>query len=454
MKNILKLWVTGLVLIPAVALAYGPQSVITSTGQPVKWTLPIAYDIESDLDVRGKSVSTLLDDAVAEWTAITESSILITKGSLGVSIDNDNVCCYLYDSAACPSASLTDGINPIVVDDDGSIVARFFGTANRFVVLGFAAIISYDSATGVAAKGEAVFNAACLNTVEITGCGSLSFSDDDFTSFIVHETGHFLGLNHTQVNDDAANDSDTSNDDLITTMYPIFTVGNGTNFKSPERDDKVGLAFLYPASDFASTTGKLSGTVKNSSGTQYQCANMIARNTTSSLSKTDAISFISGALSAGGTADGTYEILGLTAGQSYSVEAEPINANFTSSSGLPPCDGSGSNPGPSSKQFTDQTSGTTVSATAGSSATGVDFTLAGTSSLRLPTLEVGNVEQAPEQDEEIPDLDAESQQVIAADIAALELRSKNASSCSSSTVGTVTTGSSASSGGCSLIPGF
>lgn len=423
--------------LPAVQ-AYGPRSV-TSTGKTVKWELPVRLDIESDLSVRDKDVSGLLDVGLKMWSDVSEANLSYSKQDLGVAVDADNVCCYLYDTSACPKGPLTDGKNPIVIDDDGTVVAKFFGTSNRYTTLGFAAVISYDSDTGKAVKGEAVFNAACLSGVALSDCGSLSFSDDDFTSFIVHEIGHFLGLNHSQVNLDEADDSDTSNDDKITTMYPFFIPGNGSNFKTLEKDDKVGLAFLYPAGNFSSSTFTIQGTVFDTNGTtEFACANLIARNADSSKTRSDAVSFVSGQMCTGGafdkSCDGDYEIQGLDPTASYQVTVEAINKDIRGASGIPPCEGSGDQP-----TFTKQTLSGSTNAAAGATASSINFTLSGTS---------GNVNSLAVLASDVPEDDSLGESVSSDSILAIEAKSAT-DSCSSSS--TKDTDSSNSGGSCALL---
>lgn len=341
--------------LPATSRAIGPRAA-TVAGDAVKWSsIPVNVDLESDFDVRGKDVTSLVNAALTMWVDPTESDVSFNLRSLGVAVDDTNVCGFFYDSVACPNtATLSDGTNPLVIDEDGTIVADFFGTSNTFTTLGFASIISFNTASGNAVKGEAVFNAACLHGVEISGCergplptDDLSFTDDDFTSFIVHEIGHFLGLDHQQVNLTEATDSDTSNNDLITTMFPTFIIGNGANFKTPEIDDKAALAQLYPSSGFASSTWKITGTVLDSDGTtQLQCANLVARNVANP--RVDAISALSGDFAPAGTADGSFTILGLTPGASYTLDLEAIGSGFTGASGYTPCRGSNGEPSPPS----------------------------------------------------------------------------------------------------------
>lgn len=450
--NVYRWFIAALILADLLTLraeAIGPRSV-TSGGLAVKWSsMPVTVHLETDLDVRGKDVSTLVDEALSAWVDLTESDVTITKGTLDAAVDVDNVCCYLNDPGACPSGSTDDGLNPLVIDEDGSITADFFGSGNQFTTLGFAAITSSSASTGAAVKGVAVFNASCLSGIEEGGCTSLglSFSDDDFTSFIVHELGHFLGLDHSQVNLTEATDDDSSNDGLITTMFPIFVVGNGANFKTPDRDDQVGLAQLYPASSFSSDTWTITGTVFKADGaTGLQCANVIARNQSSA--RVDAVSALTGDFATAGTDDGTYTIPGLTAGATYTVEIEEIPDNsensFTEASGYTPCrGGSSGESGP--PQFDAQTSGTTYSKSAGQTQSDVNFTVAGLESL---VANVSPVREPPAQ------VRAEELTEIEEAIAGLEARSKRQSSCASSGGGGSggSTTSHLTGGSCNLIP--
>lgn len=424
--------------------AIGPRNV-TSGGSAVKWgSMPVTVHLETDMDVRGKDVLPLVQEALNTWADLSESDVTFTQGTLSAAVDNSNVCCFVFDPSACASGPTSDGTNPLVIDEDGDITASFFGVANKFTTLGFASIITFNSTTGEAVKGEAIFNAACLAGNAVSGCergaGSaddLSFSDDDFTSFIVHEIGHLLGLDHSQVNLTEATDGDSSNNGRITTMFPTFIVGNGSNFKTPEKDDKVGLAQLYPASGFASSTWKVTGTVFRTDGTTpLQCANVIARGTADP--RVDAVSALSGDFSPAGSAVGTYEILGLTAGQAYTVEVESIGSTFTGASGYTPCRGSSGESAP--PQFTSQAPATTYTHAGGETEAGVNFTVTGLSSLVL------------EEDLATLDLDEEASSeegAIEEDIAALELtyNLKDASPACSSGSGSSDSGG----GGCSLI---
>jgi len=352
--------------------AIGPRDV-TSGGAAVKWaSMPVTVHLESDLtitkDSQSRDLTSLISAALNQWVGLADSSVSFTLGSLGIAVDGSNACDVLYDSSKCPNGPTNDGKNPLVIDEDGSIMAKFFGAGNKFSTLGFASIISSNSSTGDAVRGEAVFNAACLKDFMVSGCSALGstftgFTDDDFTSFIVHEIGHFLGLDHSQVNLTEATDSDSSNDNLINTMFPTFKVGNGANFKVPHRDDQVALAQLYPSSSFTSNSWSMTGTVYNTDGTTgFQCANLVARRTDTP--RVDAISALSGDFAVANSSNGTYTLLGLASGVSYKIDVESIGSSFTLASGYTPCRGrSAGEPDP--PQFTKFTSSGSFTSTAG-----------------------------------------------------------------------------------------
>ena len=369
-----------LLLMSASAEAIGPRSV-TSSGLPVKWlSMPIDVDLESDLDLAGKDLSLLVEDALNTWKDLSDSDVTFQVNDLGVAVDaNDNdqdgfpdYCNFISGLGPCPTSNSisANGTNPLVIDEDAEITKDIFGLGNEFTTLGFAAIFTSNSITGGAIQGLAVFNASCLQGYELPGCttesGQLSFSDNDFTSFIVHELGHFLGLDHSQVNLTEAENDLNGDDQLITTMYPTFIVGNGASFKVPKRDDQVGLAQLYPSSSFTAGTWKITGKVYEEGGVQeFQCANLVARNVNNP--KVDAISAISGDFSLANSEDGSFEILGLIPGESYSLVVEPLDPQALGSSGYTPCRGVSSEPAP--PQFTTVTASRNFTGEAGDEVT-------------------------------------------------------------------------------------
>jgi hypothetical protein len=77
--------------------------------------------------------------------------------------ERGNVCDFFFDSIACPDDSnLGDGTNPLVIDEDGTIVADFFGAAAKFTTLGFASIIGSDPSSGRGGEGGGRFQRRLL----------------------------------------------------------------------------------------------------------------------------------------------------------------------------------------------------------------------------------------------------------------------------------------------------
>ncbi len=340
------LFCLSLLLAASSSHAIGPRDV-TDGGTAVKWAGgAVNVDVEQDVVVGSKNVSTLIDDALDAWDDLTQAELSITRRTLAADIDNTNVCDYLYASSACTTAPQNNGVNPLIIDEDGSITCRFFcdaaGARAQYIYLGFALISISNSTTGAAVKGGAVFNAACLSGQLESGCSTnhiSGFSDDDFTSFMVHEMGHFLGLDHSQVNRTEAENGLSADDSLINTMFPTFITGNGANFKTPNTDDIAGIAQLYPSASFTSGTWSLSGVLYNTDGTTgIQCGNIVARNTLTS--RIDAISALSGDFAEPGVTDGTFRLVGLTPGASYTLDVEAIGSAYRGASGYTPCRGS------------------------------------------------------------------------------------------------------------------
>lgn len=397
----LTVFVVACFLLPLPLKGYGPN-VIDSDGDVVVWDQPVIFDEEADLSLEscGQSLSGFVSGAFDTWSAAPEASLTTTGRSLGVAVDADNVCDYLYDVSACPngptSGPPTGGVNPIVFDEDGGITVLFFGVGNRYRTLGFAGIISYSVSTNRAVKGEGVINVACLDGCSAAGCPQ-TFSEDDVRSFIVHEGGHFLGMNHTQVN------IDESDSQYTQTMFALFSTGAGADIRVLNRDDEVGIANLYPdpAGSLTNNFCTVTGTVTDENGDEFQCANVIARNTDTTGNKNllDAISFVSGGDKTGGTSAsgrGDFTIKGLTPGETYQIDVEPISTDgqlSAPSSGIIPCNGGNGNP--SAPTFDEQTLSQTVTCSSGG-----DTTSAGTVQLSNTS---GNVSDGDDDDDDDDD---------------------------------------------------
>lgn len=123
----------------------------------------------------------------------------------------------------------------------------------------------------------------------------------DLQSVATHEIGHLLGLEHTGL--------------ARATMAP-FTDRGDVHQRTPDSDDRIGAALLYPDGGFLGTTGSVTGRV-TLAGVEVYLAHVVATSVTGRA--------VASALTA---PDGSYRIDGL-APDVYLVYAEPLDGPVT-----------------------------------------------------------------------------------------------------------------------------
>lgn len=125
----------------------------------------------------------------------------------------------------------------------------------------------------------------------------------DVQSVAMHEFGHALGLDHSGI--------------AHVMMFPFGDMGEGQQ-RTLATDDVVGIAYLYPAANFATATGTISGTVALDSKVAF-ASHVIVVDATSGIPVVDRLTNM----------DGTYKILGVPPG-SYNVLALPLGKDVNS----------------------------------------------------------------------------------------------------------------------------
>ncbi len=366
MKNSL-LWVVGVVLAVASppAHAAGPILVDTdSTGEAVIWQNgEIHYNLESGEEATlgtltnaeaVEMVDTLFDD----WKNITihggsTVSITLTEGnSLGVvdTADLDDHFTYCPADEDCPDenspfvvGSARTGESPILFDEDGSMTDAVQGSGASRSILGFAGPRVVERSGGILyiTEGQGILNGRFIDGVDTSSDPEVTI--EEFRGAIFHELGHFMGLDHTQVNLASAvqylND-DTSEAEAIPTMFPLFIAGEAQ--ATPHFDDKISLSTLYPSAEFTDSFCRLEGVAyRADEATELQGVNVIVSSEADPLNESE--SFVSGSLYAGSGSDcsatvGDFVLPGLMPGTAYTLSFEKLSQVFTGGSSVEPCD--------------------------------------------------------------------------------------------------------------------
>jgi len=314
---------------------------VNGNGDPLVWGVnPIPFNPDrgtlGTLD-NAAAVQAVLDD-FGVWAAVPTANISFTNaGALPVDVTVANYLSYL---GVCG-----DGLSPIIFDTDGSITDDAFGPGASNDILGFASPECGSFVPPQIAEGVAVLNGKWIDGVDSPSNPEIPLAD--FKGVFVHEFGHYVNLDHSQINLVEGFDDDPSNDDAVATMFPFLATGTST----PHLDDQVAVSTLYPAASFASGFGTITGTIFRADGvTPFQGAYVIARQVGDP--RLTAVGYASGARyfpsNTGGppapALRGLYEIPGLPAG-SYTVEIEPVSHFFTDGSSVGPLDPPAALPG-------------------------------------------------------------------------------------------------------------
>jgi len=181
MKIFIKRVLAALVSFCAVAASAGgvytgdqvPACVTTALKYP--GTVTFNYDLGGLGSRTNATAATIVNTALATWTNVSTATITLSRGAdLPVNVTNANYTTYLDN--------FSDVYNPVIYDD-GTITQLVTGDSAH--VLGFAGSAYNGSCQFVG--GQAVIN------------GGYVGSDALFTTVITHELGHFIGLDHTQI---------------------------------------------------------------------------------------------------------------------------------------------------------------------------------------------------------------------------------------------------------------
>ncbi|GEM_PF-5147902 len=316
----------------------GGPLLVNTQGVPFVWRrsrIPYTPDRGRLGALTNEQAINLVARAFQVWEDVTLSRVRFRQdGRLGFDVTERNVLAFLNQVIGeCQSGR--ECTSPIIFDTNGRIIDALLGTGASRTVLGFAGPTVFRT-DGVYLQARAVLNGR--------------FPPSDLLGTAVHEFGHYIGLDHTQLNAAAAFDSTSRNDDQVPTMFPFIVEGA----EVLHLDDEVAVSALYPDFREFRERGTISGHILLPDGTGFQGANVIARSVDDP--RLVAVSSVSGFLHTGtrngpdfGSDDpellGFYELPGLPPGR-YTVEIEQIRFDFTGGSSVGPLDPPAELPGP------------------------------------------------------------------------------------------------------------
>jgi hypothetical protein len=278
--------------------------------------MPIPYAVDQGElgNFSNSQAAAIVDDCFGVWQSVPTASISFKNaGFLPEDVNKNNYEPY-FDSDA-------DGVSPVIFDSDGGIIDDLYGYGASDYIIGFSgSAADYDASGGwYYTEGLTLIN----------GRFTELFTPAIFKATFVHEFGHFIGLDHTQINLQYVHDNDTANDIYVPTMFPTAT-DDDTPLGELNPDDEAALTMLYPAGRIVDAAyGRISGTLYWRSGLPARGANIVA--VKQGDERMSQFSSVSDYCMQG---DGSFEML-VTPG-TYSFFVEPVYPLFTGGSSVGP----------------------------------------------------------------------------------------------------------------------
>jgi hypothetical protein len=382
--------IIGLLLGAGTAFGGGPLYVGGPTfggdGKVLTWDpakMPIQYRVDPGPMASSANGSVVIDHAagvqriqnmLAVWQGIPNAAISFSNAGPITAVgsytggDVSTVAQYNDVVGSCKAGSQ----NPIIFDANGSLM-KALGVPDE--VIGYTNICAVDGAAGHITAAMITLNGKMQDGVDADNATPPNYelTANQFDESITHEFGHFIGLDHSQINLDlltqGAYPCDLDKLAGMPLMFPIeFCQAKkdaGLTLLAP--DDMAWVSKMYPGPSQNTAYGVISGRIYFSDGTsQYEGLNVIARavdnqSTSQNESRRIAVSVISGFLFTGNpgqsvTADMADSLEHNTGGSkygsrnvqligyyeipvppgTYTVEVEPVFSPFTGGSGMGP----------------------------------------------------------------------------------------------------------------------
>lgn len=370
----------SLLLLNGMAFAGGPIRVTGPTaaqpGQPFVWPTGAAvrYTVDSGPLSVNPSGQTVISNAQGlarvqslfqNWQAVPTTAIRYSYAGPITGISGGDVK-TIQDFNTVQGSCDNGTQNPIIFDANGTLLSAL---GLDPLVIGFSSLCKLDPQAGHILSALVLLNGEFQDGVSNPSTNNFEIDADQFDEAITHEIGHFSGLDHSQINLDLFQSGAVGNcpvDELagLPLMFPVLFCQSrksaGLPILSP--DDAAWISKLYPAQNYNSSYGTISGFVFFSDGiTAVQGLNVVARHvddptTTIDESKRIAVSVVSGfsftgnpgqsitGTNTGGSQFGSrnpaligYYEIPVPPG-TYTIQTENLDSSFTGGSSVGPLD--------------------------------------------------------------------------------------------------------------------